>query len=447
MAPTPDTHLPDGHAPDNRTPDSRPPVDVVTRADGGEERERSRLAPRLRQAWARANGNGDSGRGGPYAPEKTGVATGRARVDGRTKNLIPRLVPGEIAVIDHEDLDRVAAEGLIRAQAAAVVNAARSISGRYPNLGPLLLAAAGIPLVDEVGSQVMDRIHEGDLLRVEGGDVVRNGEVVATGTRHSLESLEAQIEVAKQSIDIELQAFAENTLEYLRQERHLLTETPALPDLKVDLAGRHVLVVVRGGSDSKADLNALRAYIREIRPVIVAVDGGADAVLAAGHRPDIIIGDFDSVTTEALRGGAELVVHAFRGGDAPGAARLEQLGLPFATFEAAGTSEDIAMLLAYEKRAELIVAVGTHASMVEFFDKGRAGMASTFLVRLKVGPILVDAKGVSRLYQSRVRTRDLFLLVAAALFAMLMMVAVAQPLHVFIRALWFSLEETWRTLL
>ncbi len=278
-----------------------------------------RLAPRLRQAWARANGGGGNGsRAGTYAPEQTGVATGRARVDRRTKNLIPRLLPGEVAVIDHQDLDRVAAEGLIRAQAGAVVNAARSISGRYPNLGPLLLAAAGIPLVDEVGSQVMDRIHDGDVLRVQDGDVVRNGEVVASGNRHSLESLEAQIEVAKQSIDTELQAFAENTLEYLRQERHLLTETPVLPDLKVDIAGRHVLVVVRGGSDAKADLNALRSYIREIRPVIVAVDGGADAVLEAGHRPDIIIGDFDSVSTPALRGDAELVVHAFRGGHAPG---------------------------------------------------------------------------------------------------------------------------------
>jgi uncharacterized membrane-anchored protein len=349
-----------------------------------------------------------------------------------------------VAVIDHEDLDRVAAEGLIRAQAGAVVNASRSISGRYPNLGPLLLAAAGIPLVDEVGGEVMTAVVEGDVLRVEGDDVLRGDEVVASGTRHSLESLEAQIEAAKQSINTELEAFAENTLEYLRQERHLLTDSPVLPDLNVDIAGRHVLIVVRGGSDAKADLDALRAYIREIQPVLIGVDGGADALREAGHRPDLIIGDFDSVSTEALQEDAQLVVHAFRGGEAPGAARLDELALPYTTFEAAGTSEDVAMLLAYEKRAELIVAVGTHASMVEFFDKGRAGMASTFLVRLKVGPILVDAKGVSRLYQSRVRTSDLGFLVAAAVFAMIVMVAVAQPLHVFVRALWFSLQESWR---
>jgi uncharacterized membrane-anchored protein len=208
-----------------------------------------------------------------------------------------------------------------------------------------------------------------------------------------------------------------------------------------------VLIVVRGGSDARADLGALGAYIKEMRPVMVGVDGGADVLLEGGHRPHLIVGDFDSVSTEALHVGAQLIVHAYPGGSAPGAARLQDLGLAHTTFEAAGTSEDVAMLLAYEKRAELLVAVGTHASMIEFFDKGRAGMASTFLVRLKVGPILVDAKGVSRLYQSRVRTSDVVLLVVAALFAMIVMIAVAQPLHVFVRATWFTLTESWNAVL
>jgi uncharacterized membrane-anchored protein len=401
------------------------------------------IAPRLRSAWARG---GPPGAAPVGAPPGDGVVAARARVDRRTKTLIPRLLPGEVAVIDHEDLDRVAAEGLILARVGAVINASRSISGRYPNLGPLLLAAADIPLVDDVGSAVMDTVREGEWVEVVGSDVRRDGEVVARGTRHSLESLEAQLEAAKQSVGSELERFAENTLEYLRQDRHLLTDSPTLPDLRTDVAGRHVLVVVRGGLDASADLRTLRAYIREMRPVMVAVDGGADILLGAGHKPDIIIGDFDSVSDEALRGGAELVVHGYPGGDAPGAGRLEYLGLRYSLFEAAGTSEDVAMLLAYEKRAELIVAVGTHASMTEFFDKGRAGMASTFLVRLKVGPILVDAKGVSRLYQSRVRTSDMVFLVAAAMFSMLVMVAVAQPLHVFVRAVWFTVTEAWQGL-
>jgi len=351
-----------------------------------------------------------------------------------------------VAVIDHLDLDRIAAEGLIRAQVGAVVNAARSISGRYPNMGPLLLAAARIPLIDDVGAEVMATVRDGDVLHVEAGRVRRGGETVATGTRHTLESLECQLEAARSAVGSELERFAQNTLEYLQSERHLLTDSPTLPDLRTDFAGRHVLVVVRGGDDSKADLATLRAYIHEMRPVLVGVDGGADAILDAGHRPDLIIGDFDSVSTRALHLGAELVVHAYAGGDAPGAGRLDALGVGYTVFEALGTSEDVALLLAYEKRAELIVAVGTHASMVEFLDKGRSGMASTFLVRLKVGPILVDAKGVSRLYQSRVRRRDMVFLVAAALFTMLVMVAVAQPLHVFLNAIWFSLGETWRAL-
>ncbi len=365
---------------------------------------------------------------------------GPARVDVRTKRLTRRLQPGDIAVIDHEDLDRVAAEELVQAQPGAVINAARSISGRYPNVGPLLVAAAGIPLIDDVGPEVMERVREGQVLCVDGSEIRRGEDVVAKGVAQTLQSLEEQMEAAKRAIGDELERFAENTLEYLRQERHLLTDSPTLPDIDADLHGRHVLVVVRG-LDYRADLAALRAYISDMRPVLVGVDGGADALLEAGYRPDIIIGDFDSVSERALDTGAQLVVHAYPGGHAPGAARLEEQGRDYVVFEAAGTSEDIALLLAYENGAELIVAVGTHASVVEFLDKGRAGMASTFLVRLKVGPVLVDAKGVNRLYRSQVRRSDMAFLVGAALFAMLVMVIVAEPLRLFLRGFWFVLAR------
>jgi uncharacterized membrane-anchored protein len=347
------------------------------------------------------------------------------------------LHPGDIAVINHEDLDRIAAEELVQAQPGAVINAARSISGRYPNVGPLLVAAAGIPLIDDVGPEVMDRVREGQVLCVDGVEIRCGDSVVAKGVAQTLQSLEEQMEAAKRAIGDELERFAENTLEYLRQERHLLTDSPTLPDIDTDLAGRHVLVVVRG-LDYRADLAALRSYISDMRPVLVGVDGGADALLEAGYRPDIIIGDFDSVSERALETGAQLVVHAYPGGHSPGAQRLEEEGRNYVVFEAAGTSEDIALLLAYEKGAELIVAVGTHASVVEFLDKGRAGMASTFLVRLKVGPVLVDAKGVNRLYRTQVRRSDMAFLVVAALFAMLVMVFVAEPLRVVLRGFWFT---------
>jgi uncharacterized membrane-anchored protein len=371
------------------------------------------------------------------ARRQTSEVSGFAHVDRRTKNLVRRLQPGDIAVVDHDDLDRIAAENLVLARVAAVVNAGRFITGRYPNVGPLLLAAAGIALIDEAGPEVMDAIAEGDLVRIEGNQLLRGEAVVAKGRVHTLRSLEAQFDAAKQLIGEELERFAENTLEYLRREGHLLTDSPNLPELAIDLRGRHVLLVVRG-FDYREDLSILRSYIKEVRPVLVGVDGGADALLEFRLKPDVIIGDFDSVSDRAIRGGAQLVVHAYPGGVAPGAARLEQLGCAYSVFEGAGTSEDIAMLLAYEKGAELIVAVGTHASMIEFLDKGRHGMASTFLTRLKVGPILVDAKGVSRLYQSRVRKRDMAFLVAAAIVAMLVMFLVSEPLRLAVRVLWQS---------
>jgi uncharacterized membrane-anchored protein len=346
------------------------------------------------------------------------VVTGRARVGPRTKLMTPHLLPNEVAVINHEDLDRVAAEGLVEANPAAIVNAARSISGKYPNVGPLLIAAAGIPLVDGVGEAVMTRITNGALVRIDDGDVYVESDRIGSGTRQTLQSLEAEYEAAKVTVGEELERFAENTLEFMRRERQLLFDTPALPDLKVELRNRHAIVVVRG-ADYRNDLATLGEYIREMRPVVIAVDGGADALRDRGHKPDLIVGDFDSVSDAALHSGAQLIVHAYPDGRAPGAERLDALGLPYSTIPFAGTSEDVALLLAYEKGADLIVAVGAHGSMVDFLDKGRPGMASTFLVRLKIGPILMDAKGVSKLYERRFRKRDFAILLVSFLVALL----------------------------
>jgi uncharacterized membrane-anchored protein len=372
------------------------------------------------------------------------AVTGPARVDRRTKDLVKRLQPGDVAVIDHEDLDRVAAETLVEARPAAVVNAAASMSGRYPNVGPLLVAAAGIPLLDGVGAHVLDLVDEGRRVRVEGDEVWVEGAVIGKGTRQTLQSLEEAYESSKHRLGDELERFAENTLEYLRRERHLVLDPIPMPDLDVDIKGRHVLLVVRG-VDYREDLAHLRSYVREIRPVVIGVDGGSDALLDMGLKPDVIIGDFDSVSTRALQSGAELIVHAYPGGAAPGAARLQELGLPFAVLEAPGTSEDIAMLLAYEKGAELIVAVGTHASMVEFLDKGRQGMASTFLVRLKVGPLLVDAKGVNKLYESRVRKRDLTFFLLAAMLCFVVVFVALTP-RVYLESVWLVVRDLWRDL-
>lgn len=349
------------------------------------------------------------------APAGPGI-TGTARVDTRTKSLTKRLRPGDIAVIDHLDIDRVSAEALVACRPAAVLNAARSTSGRYPNLGPDILVEAGIPLIDDLGPDVLT-LAEGQQVRVLENRVLDGERLVAEGTRQDAESVAAAMAQARTGLAVQLEAFAANTMDYLRRERDLLLDGVGVPDIRTQIEGRHVLIVVRG-YHYKEDLGILRSYVREYRPVLVGVDGGADAIIEAGWKPDLIVGDMDSVSDRALQCGAEVVVHAYRDGRAPGVERMEQLGVEHVVFPATGTSEDVAMLLADDKGAELIVAVGTHATLVEFLDKGRAGMASTFLTRLRVGGKLVDAKGVSQLYRQRISSWQLVWLAVAGVAAL-----------------------------
>jgi uncharacterized membrane-anchored protein len=374
-----------------------------------------------------ANGSTDGALGAP---------SGTCRVGPRTKDLVTRLTPGEIAVIDHVDLDRVAAESLVASGVSAVVNAAETSSGRYPNEGPLLLLDAGIVLLDSCGSAVME-IEDGTIGTVVDDRILVGDECVAVGRRQSVASIEAIHEESRAQLSSEFSQFIVNTMEFVEENLDLLADDFEVPDIGIDLTDRHALMVVRG-HNFREDLALIRGsgYISEMKPVLIGVDGGADALLEIGLTPDVIIGDFDSVSERALTSGAVLVVHAYRDGRAPGADRLRDLGLEYLEFRASGTSEDIAMLLAYERGAELIVAVGTHTSMVDFLDKGRRGMASTVVTRMKVGPKLVDAKGVSRLYRNRVRKRDLLLLVAAAIIALVVIAVVSEPVRLIIRAYW-----------
>jgi uncharacterized membrane-anchored protein len=360
--------------------------------------------------------------------------SGPARLDRRTKNLTKRLAPGDIAIIDHEDLDRVSADALRHRQVAAVVNAAASISGRYPNYGPQLLMEAGIPLLDAVGPEVFGLVSEKKIVRLHGETLYVGEEAVATGRLMTAESVQAAMAEAKAGVAAQLQAFVANTLEYVTKEGGLLLDGIAVPDLRTRVEGRHVLVVVRG-HHHREDLATLRPYIREFKPLMMAVDGGADALLEAGYRPDIIVGDMDSVSDRGLACGAELVVHAYPDGLAPGMARVKNLGLSAVVCPAQGTSEDVALLLADEKGASLIIAVGTHNTLDEFLDKGRAGYSSTFLTRLRVGGKLVDAKGVSRLYRPRVSGWALMALVLAASATVLIVLAYSRTGQIFLRYL------------
>jgi uncharacterized membrane-anchored protein len=370
-----------------------------------------------------------------------GGALATARLDRRTKNLTKRLQVGDVAIIDHQDLDRVGADALIRCQVSAVINVAESISGRYPNLGPQLLIEAGIPLVDDVGPEVFEQVKEGQQVRLDGETLYVGDAVVAKGTRQTAESVAAAIAAAKQGLAEQLKAFVTNTFEYINKDSELLIEGIRIPALRTSLADRHVLVVA-AGYRYREDLQALRSYIREFKPVMIGVDGGANALIEAGYWPDLIVGDMDSVSDRALRSGAEIVVHAYRNGYAPGLARVQDLDLPSVTLPSDGTSEDVAVLLADEAGASLIVTVGIRIGLVEFLDKGRPGMASAVLTRIRVGDKIVDAKGVSRLYQSRISGRSLVLLAVAALLPIIAL-AWTPTGRLYVGYLGLALRQLW----
>ncbi|MGB2710966.1 MAG: putative cytokinetic ring protein SteA [Conexibacter sp.] len=372
---------------------------------------------------------------GAAAREVAGIA----RLGKRTKHLVKRLRPGDVAIIDHCDLDRVSGEDLVACGVAGVVNCSPSSTGTYPNMGPLLVVQAGIALVDVEGDALFERLQDGDPVVLRGGEVWRRAELLAVGEQQEPLRVQADTDRRRREIGEALEAFAANTVQYMIEERDLLAGRLELPRFDTDVRDKPVLIVVRG-VDHKRDIKALRPYIRDVRPVLIGVDGGADALLQEGFKPDMIVGDMDSAAEATLRCGAELVVHAYADGRAPGREYLEQLGLPYKLVPAPGTSQDIAMLIAAEKGAELIVTVGSHFNLVEFLDKNRRGMASTFLTRLRVGEILVDAKGVSRLYRPRPGMAPLLLLALTGLVVLVAVVLATPGLKEVADLLWLKLQ-------
>ena len=368
-----------------------------------------------------------------------GAIHGTARRGRKTKELVKRLGPTDVAVIDHTNLDRIAAEELIATGVRAVLNASESSTGRYPNAGPLLLARAGVRLIDAPGCDLFERIREGDPLRIEGGTISSQGKVIANGRVLGVDELAEQLDRQREEIDKALAAFAENTVSHIRQEGDMLTGRVELPATRISFRDRHVLIVVRG-TTYRRDLHALRAYIRDVRPILIGVDGGADAILERGLDPDIVLGDMDSASDAALRSGAELIVHAYPDGRAPGRQRLLDLGLEHTVVPAAGTSQDVAMLMAFEKGAALIVSVGAHFNLIEFLDKNRDGMSSTFLTRLRIGETLVDAKGVSRLYNPRLAAGPLILFALAFAALLVIVVATSPALDDTLELLWLKVK-------
>jgi uncharacterized membrane-anchored protein len=379
-------------------------------------------------------------RGRRNRPAEPGATIqGSARLGRRTKNLVKRLGAADVAIIDHADLDRIAAEDLLATGVPAVINVAPFSTGRYPNAGPLTLAQAGVRLIEAPAAPLFEEMDDGDLVAITGGEIRRNGTVLATGRVLSAGALAGELAEHRRRIDKALADFTENTMTHLREEGSLLTGDLELPRTRTKFRDRHVLIVVRGSTYRK-DLRALDAYIRGVRPILVGVDGGADALLEAGLKPDVILGDMDSASDEALRSGAELIVHAYPDGKAPGADRVERLALDHKAVKAVGTSQDVAMLMAHEKGADLIVAVGAHFNLVEFLDRSRSGMSSTFLTRLRVGELLVDAKGVSRLYNPGVTGGQLALFLLASLVLLTIVVVNTPALSDLVDLVWLKLK-------
>jgi uncharacterized membrane-anchored protein len=357
----------------------------------------------------------------------------------RTKRLVKRLGPDDIAVIDHAAIDRVSGEDLAACGVRHVVNVSQSASPKYGNQGPVILTDYGVHLVDMPGAPLFELLKDGQRLTLRGGTLLRGDEVIWEGEVQDREAVGRAYEEGKRGIGEALESFAANTMTHIREERQLLAGDIELPDFATSFRDRPAMVVVRG-VDHKKDLRALKPYVRDTKPALVAVDGGADAILDEGFKPDMIVGDMDSATDAALKSGAELVVHAYPDGRAPGRERLDRLGLPYKVVPAPATSEDVAMLIAAEKGADLIVTVGSHFNLVEFLDKNRAGMSSTFLTRLRVGEILVDAKGVSRLYRASAGRGPIMFVAAAAFVTLVIAVIVSPSLGPLVDLLWLKLQ-------
>jgi uncharacterized membrane-anchored protein len=359
------------------------------------------------------------------------TAEGALRADRRLSTVLRSVRPGDIAVIDHVDLDRAEADALIDHGVSAVVNASPFISGRYPNLGPERLVTAGVVLVDQVGVENLAKVRSGVRGRVVDGTVYVGDTAVLTGRALSLDEVRAQMDAAREGLSTQLQSFAHNTTEYLRRDQDLLLHGLGAPDLRTTMDGKPVVVVVRA-FDHEAELRRIREFVREQKPVLVGVDAGADALLSVGWRPDLVVvgaeglagaGGTPPVSERALRRAREVVVHTDSSERVPGADKLDRLGVRTSRMVSEGTTEDTALLLADVKGASLIVSVGTHATLDEFLDRHRGGHASSFLTRLRVGPRLVDARTIPTLYAGRVRLWQLALVLLAGLLALLAAVA------------------------
>ena len=354
---------------------------------------------------------------------------GTARVDRDIDRLLRRVCPGDIVVLDVLDLDRITADALVDAEIAAVVNASTSVSGRYPNLGPEVLVANGVTLIDETGPEVFKKIRDGAKVRLFNGGVYSGDRRLIRGTERTDQEIADLMQEAKTGLVAHLEAFAGNAIEFIRSESPLLIDGIGIPDIDVELRRRHV-VVVADEDHAADDLKRLKPFIKEYQPVLIGVGTGAEVLRKAGYRPQLIVGDPSELSTEVLKSGAQVVLPADADGHAPGLERIQDLGVGAMTFPAAGSATDLALLLADHHGAALLVTAGHSANIETFFDRARQhSNPSTFLTRLRVGEKVVDAKAVATLYHNRISGGAIALLILTMLITVIV-------------ALWVSRTDT-----
>jgi len=332
-------------------------------------------------------------------------------------------------VLDVLDLDRITADALVDAEIAAVVNASTSVSGRYPNLGPEVLVANGVTLIDETGPEVFKKIRDGAKVRLYNGGVYAGDRRLIRGTERTDQEIADLMQEAKTGLVAHLEAFAGNAIEFIRSESPLLIDGIGIPDVDVELRRRHV-VVVADEDHAADDLKRLKPFIKEYQPVLIGVGTGAEVLRKAGYRPQLIVGDPSELSTEVLKSGAQVVLPADADGHAPGLERIQDLGVGAMTFPAAGSATDLALLLADHHGAALLVTAGHSANIETFFDRARQhSNPSTFLTRLRVGEKVVDAKAVATLYHNRISGGAIALLILTMLITVIV-------------ALWVSRTDT-----
>ena len=309
-----------------------------------------------------------------------------------TRRVAARLEVGDIAVIDQLDLDLVSAQALVAARPAAVVNVRSSLSGRHPALGAAAVVESGILLVDDVGPGLLSVVRDGQTIRLHDGSLYDAKTMLGHGAVRERTDVEAAQTRARVGMAGRLEAVGADMAGYFRAHEGLLLEGVGLPPVQLKVKGRPVLIVPPGDR-AATEVRALRAWVRERRPVVISADAGAESAVAARVRPDLVIGPSGSAKIRK-------------------AERLVAEDLPEGL-----SATEVAVLLAVAGEAGLVVLAGAPASYDELLDRDRETAASLFAVRLRAGDRLVDAAAVAALQRPAVSLLGALAVAAAGLIA------------------------------